>query len=153
MQLGSLLLNVKFVVLIKFKPMDKNTYYFSHDFNASDDVKVLFLRQELGMEGVGIYWYIVEKLAQAGGRLPLKVIPVLAMQMQTTDTKVGAVIKSFDLFEVSEYEFFSNRLLKTIQLFDSVKKRLSAGGKKGMEARWGNKKDKPETKRHKPTDW
>jgi len=45
--------------------MKKNTYYFSHDYNAANDVKVLFLRQQLGMEGYGIYWYLVESLASA----------------------------------------------------------------------------------------
>lgn len=122
-----------------------NSYYFSHDYNASDDVKILFLRQELGMEGVGIYWYIVEKLAQAGGKLPLKIIPVLAMQMQTSDTKVTAVIQSFDLFEVAEQLFFSNRLVHFIEEHMSKHLAQSNGGKKGMAKRWnknnGGKKD------------
>ena len=48
------------------------SYYFSHDYTASEDVKILYLRQELGMEGYGIYWFIVERLAVAGGRLQLK---------------------------------------------------------------------------------
>lgn len=119
-----------------------NSYYFSHDYNASDDVKILFLRQELGMEGVGIYWYIVEKLAQAGGKLPLKIIPVLAMQMQTSDTKVTAVIQSFDLFEVAEQLFFSNRLIHFIEEHMSKHLAQSNGGKKGMAKRWGNNNNK-----------
>lgn len=107
--------------------------YFSHDYTASDDVKMLFLRQSLGMEGVGIFWYIIERMAQAGGRLPLKIIPVLSMQMQVTETKVQGVVNNFDLFELEQDDFFSRRLLQTIDL----RKLLQDSGVKGAQKRWG----------------
>ena len=75
--------------------MKKDSYYFSHDYNARNDFKCLFLRQQLGMEGYGIYWFLIESLAESGGLLPLKIVPVLAMQMQVTETKVTGVINSF----------------------------------------------------------
>ena len=108
--------------------------YFSHDYTASDDVKILFLRQSLGMEGVGIFWYIIERMAQAGGRLPLKIIPVLSMQMQVTETKVQGVVNNFELFEIEEHDFFSRRLMETIDL----RKTLQDAGIKGAAKRWGN---------------
>lgn len=111
------------------------TYYFSHDYNASEDHKILFLRQQLGMEGVGIFWYIIEKLANAKGKLPLKIIPVLAMQMQVTETKVQGVINNFDLFKIEGDKFCSNRL--NIHLNQRESK--SIGGKKGALERWKNK--------------
>lgn len=112
--------------------MAKDTFYFSHDYNARNDFKILFLRQQLGMEGYGIYWFLIESLAESGGRLPLKIIPVMAMQMQVTEVKVSAVINNFDLFEVSENEFFSTRLLNHLD----KRKLLSEKGKKGAENRW-----------------
>lgn len=112
--------------------------YFSHDYTASDDVKILFLRQSLGMEGVGIFWYIIERMAQAGGRLPLKIIPVLSMQMQVTETKVQGVVNNFDLFEVQDPDFFSRRLMETIDL----RKTLQESGVKGAAKRWGNIENK-----------
>ena len=108
--------------------------YFSHDYTASDDVKILFLRQSLGMEGVGIFWYIIERMAQAGGRLPLKIIPILSMQMQVTETKVQGVVNNFELFEIEEHDFFSRRLMETIDL----RKTLQDAGIKGAAKRWGN---------------
>jgi len=108
--------------------------YFSHDYTASDDVKILFLRQSLGMEGVGIFWYIIERLAQAGGKLPLKIIPVLSMQMQVTETKVQAVLHQFELFEVEEIHFFSRRLNESLNL----RKTLQDAGAKGAAKRWAN---------------
>lgn len=108
------------------------SFYFPHDYNASNDVKILLLRQQLGMEGYGTFWFIIEHLAQSGGKLPLKIIPVIAMQCQTQEAKVNAIINAYELFEVTENEFFSRRLNKHVQ----VRKKLSKQGKKGAESRW-----------------
>ena len=86
--------------------MEKNTFWFKHDYNANNDYKILFLRQQLGIEGYGIYWYLIEKLADSGGFLPLKIIPVLSLQMQTNEAKVDAVIRMFELFEIDNENFF-----------------------------------------------
>jgi hypothetical protein len=112
--------------------MKKDTYYFSHDYNAASDHKILYLRQQLGMEGYGIYWYLIEQLAQSGGKLPIKIIPVLAMQMQVTETKVAAVINSFELFFVCDTNFESNRLNRHLTERNS----FSEFGKKGALTRW-----------------
>jgi len=93
---------------------------------------MLFLRQQLGMEGYGIYWFLIESLAESGGKLPLIIIPVMAMQMQVTEVKVSAVINSFDLFQVTDNEFFSIRLLNHLD----KRKLLSDKGKKGALKRW-----------------
>ena len=113
----------------------QKAFYFQHDYNASNDHKILFLRQQLGIEGYGIYWYVVEQLAQSGGKLPLKIIPVLAMQIQTPQDKVVAVIKNYDLFTIEDDIFFSMRLMKQIQFRET----LSIEGKKGAMARWSKK--------------
>ena len=108
------------------------SYYFQHDYHASNDAKVLFLRQQLGMEGYGIYWFIIEQLAQAGGRLPLKIIPVLAMQSQTQETKVKAVIEGYELFQIIEKHFFSIRLNGHLD----IRKQLSEMGREGAKKKW-----------------
>ena len=114
--------------------MKKDTYYFSHDYNARNDFKILYMRQELGMEGYGIYWSLIETLADAGGILPLKIIPVLAKQMDTSEVKVKAVVTGYDLFEIRENEFYSQRLLTHLELRNC----LSNAGKIGAEKRWKN---------------
>lgn len=108
--------------------------YFPHDYNAAQDVKCLFLRQQLGMEGYGIFWFLIENLANSGGTLPLKIIPVLAMQMQMPEVKVKAVIMNFELFQLTEDEFFSARLNTHLDL----RKTLSDAGKTGSVKRWAN---------------
>jgi hypothetical protein len=115
--------------------MKKSTYYFSHDYNAANDVKILFMRQQLGMEGYGIYWYLIEHLADAGGRLPLKIIPVLAMQMQSQEIKIRAVISEFELFEIVDDIFFSIRLLNNLDRVNDLKINNSIKGKLSAEKR------------------
>jgi hypothetical protein len=114
--------------------MKSKSYYFSHDYNAANDTKILFLRHQLGMEGYGIYWFLIERLADAGGKMPLDLIPILSMQMQSTDVKVKGVITQFDLFTIEEGEFWSERLQKHLGL----REKLSQSGKNGAENRWGN---------------
>jgi hypothetical protein len=115
--------------------MKSNTYYFSHDYNAANDTKILFLRHQLGMEGYGIYWYLIEQLANAGGKLPLELIPVLAMQMHCTDVKVNGVLMNFDLFTIESGEFWSHRLQDHLDL----RLKLSESGKTGANNRWANR--------------
>ena len=114
--------------------MKGNSFYFSHDYNAANDTKILFLRHQLGMEGYGIYWFLIERLADAGGKLPIELIPVLAMQMQSTDVKVKGVITQFDLFKIVKGEFWSERLQDHLQL----RQKLSESGKNGAANRWAN---------------
>ena len=115
--------------------MKSSTYYFSHDYNAANDTKILFLRHQLGMEGYGIYWYLIEQLANAGGKLPLELIPVLAMQMHCTDVKVNGVLMNFDLFTIESGEFWSHRLQDHLEL----RLKLSQSGKTGANNRWKNR--------------
>ena len=108
------------------------SFYFQHDYNAASDSKILFLRHQLGMEGYGVYWFIIEQLAQADGILPLRIIPVLAMQTQVPEAKVKAVVEGYELFEITEDNFFSSRLNKHL----NIRKILSEKGKEGAEKRW-----------------
>lgn len=114
--------------------------YFSHDYNASDDVKMLLLRQAHGMAGIGIYWYIIERLAQAGGKLPIKIIPILSDQMKVPEAMVTEVVKDFDLFVLKSGQFSTNRLTNFLNQYATTIMKKSDGGKKGMETRWHSKK-------------
>jgi len=41
----------------------KETFYFSHDNNAFNDDKILELRFDMGIEGYGLFWAVIEFLA------------------------------------------------------------------------------------------
>lgn len=90
------------------------------------------------MEGVGIFWFIIEKLAQSGGNLPMKVVPVLAMQMHIKDELVNEVINDFDLFVIQENSFYSERLNTSL----NIRKTLVEAGTNGANKRWNKEKTK-----------
>jgi uncharacterized protein YdaU (DUF1376 family) len=98
---------------------------------------------QLGMEGYGIYWYLIESLAESGGTLPLQLIPVLAMQMHTTEAKVNAVVNAFSLFDIVEEQFFSIRLNEHLDKVNQLRLSASARGKLSAEKRKSTKNQLP----------
>lgn len=86
--------------------------YFSHDSNAKDDPKMIKLIDQLGLEGYGAFWVLIELLReQPNYRLPLAAVPRISRTYNITDTKLMVVIKSFQLFDNDEVYFFSPSLL------------------------------------------
>lgn len=110
----------------------KDAYYFSHDANSQDDPKCMLLIDQLGMEGYGIFWALIEKLRnEKDYKLPLNIINSLARRWGTSKEKVESVIKNYSLFIVEKDLFFSIRLQRSMEE-KSEKARLSAS------YRWDN---------------
>lgn len=42
----------------------KESYYFPHDYNATQDPKMMFLLSKCGLSGIGLYWILIEILHQ-----------------------------------------------------------------------------------------
>lgn len=109
--------------------MKKDAYYFSHDANSQDDPKCMLLIDQLGMEGYGIFWALIERLRQEKEyKLPFAIIPSLARRWATSKEKVEVVIKNFELFVILDDCFFSERLkksmeLKSLKALESINKR------------------------------
>lgn len=110
----------------------KDAYYFSHDANAQDDPKCMVLIDQLGMEGYGIFWALIEKLrAEKDYKLPLITIEPFAKRWGTSKEKINAVIKNYNLFIIeNETFFYSERLKNSMELKSSS---ASINAKK----RWG----------------
>lgn len=90
----------------------KYNQYFTHDSNAKDDPKCVMLIEQLGMEGYGIYWMLVETLRdQPNYRYPINLLSALARRYNTTHEKIKAVVCSYNLFVVDGEEFFFSRSL------------------------------------------
>lgn len=122
---------------------EKESYYFSHDSNARNDVKIIKLRRQLGLEGYGLYWCLIEMLRDTPDyKLPIDAIDDIAFILNISKEKVETVINNYELFVVNEQQFFSERLIRNIEKYIDTKKRLSEAGKIGMKNRY-DKKDKP----------
>jgi hypothetical protein len=110
----------------------KDAYYFSHDSNARNDIKILRLRRSLGLEGYGIYFCLIEMLREQDDyKMSMSSIPDVAFELHASDEKVKAVICAFDLFVIDNDEFFSARLNRSMEEYKSLKTKLSEAGRKG----------------------
>lgn len=110
--------------------MSTNAYYFSHDSNAKDDPKCMLLIDQLGLEGYGIFWVLIEVLReQPEYQYPLNLVPILARRYNTTAEKMMTVIKNYNLFEFNEENsFFSlslNKRMNKVQI--GIEQRRNAG--------------------------
>lgn len=120
--------------------MNKDCYYFTHDSNAKDDPKCVLMIEQLGMEGYGIYWMLVETLRdQPDYTYPVANIPALARRYNTSAEKVRTVVYNYELFTVKDDRiFFSESLNRRMQAFNERRAKRSEAGRLGMARRWGD---------------
>lgn len=102
----------------------KDTYYFSHDYNARSDPKIKRLLSKLGITGYGVYWAIVEDLYNNANALPSD-YGTIAYDLRCEVSMIKSIIEDFDLFEISG-EYFGS---------PSVERRLNKRSEKSSKAR------------------
>ncbi len=115
----------------------KDAYYFSHDSNAKDDPKCIMLIEQLGLEGYGIFWILVETLRdQPMYRYPLTLLPALARRFNTTSDKMKVVVSNYGLFQVEDEEFFFSQSLRSrMEDYDRKRELARIAGKKSAQKR------------------
>ncbi len=116
--------------------MAKDAFYFPHDSNARDDPKCSLLIEQLGLEGFGIFWVLIEILReQPSYRYPLALIPVIARKYNTTSEKIRVVIGNYGLFTIDADEFFSLSLNRRMERIEKLRELNRIKGKKSGERR------------------
>lgn len=115
--------------------------YFAHDFGARNDPKMQHLLMEMGYEGIGLYWSVIELLYEQGGYLPLTMLRSLSFSLRVEETTLRKLIEEFGLFESDDEEFWSDSALARMGEMDLQRERRSAAGRKGNEQRWGESHD------------
>jgi len=115
----------------------KDAYWFTHDSNAKDDPKCMLLIDQLGLEGYGIYWLLVETLRdQPDYKYPLVLLPVLAKRYQTSGEKMKAVVLNYELFQIEDDKFFfSPSLNNRMKKWEKKREQCSIAGTKSGEVR------------------
>lgn len=128
---------------MKTKPL-----YFRHDFTAADDDKILALRMDMGYQGYGLFWAIVEYLAQNGGSYKVARLPQLYYKLQANPIEVNRVLNDFELFEIDQEEgTITNRRLTDFLEQDLAKRSiLSANAKQKQNKSKVKVKQKKEAK-------
>ena len=116
--------------------MGKQAFYFSHDYNARNDEKILELRAEFGPEGYGVFWMMVETMAEnENSGVKATLLGGLSLGFGVAKDKLISIIckcLELKLFYEEEGYYFSNRLLS----HKEMRKILSENGKKGAEKKW-----------------
>ena len=106
--------------------------YFSHDFSARSDRKLVKLAMKHGMEGVGSFWCIVEMLFEEQGTIMLSECERIAFELRVDYSLIESLLNDFDLFQKDENCFWSESVNKRIESQILV----SNGAKKAANTRW-----------------
>lgn len=112
--------------------MSKETFWFSHDFNARNDPKIQKLVRRHGMAGYGIFWCIVEMLQEQDGYLPLSDCEDFAYSLRIENDIFYSVLNDFGLFQKDDARFWSMSALDRI----AIRKAKSNKAKESAAERW-----------------
>lgn len=133
----------------------KNANWFEHDYNARNDQKILMLRAEYGMEGYGIYWSLIETMAEDKGEIDRVAIGGLSLGYGVPKDRLKNVLDfcvKIGLFSGNENKVFSKRIKAHLE----GRKLFQRKGLEGARKRWGNSppnaKDKTRQEKEKKTN-
>ena len=121
--------------------MKKDTYYFSHDANAQNDEKCLYLISKFGMSGYGLFWAFIEAMHDTvEGKLDCKLLDGFCIRFNTPNELLYQFYNTaieINLFVTDGSKYWSERVLQNKVLFEQKKAKKSMAGIAGMQSRWG----------------
>jgi hypothetical protein len=116
----------------------KEAYYFSHDSNARGDLKCSALIRDFGYEGYGLFWALIEILAEQDGyRLKKfgKLYEGLAYQLKVDAERfrsiIEALLRDYELLVQDENYIWSESLLRRKEFQEQRRQERSESGKRG----------------------
>lgn len=110
----------------------RKTYYFSHDYNARNDPKMIKLLMNHGIAGIGIFWNIAEMLYEQNGYLEISEYNRIAFELRTDENIIKEIIEKSGLFKLNATKFFSESILRRLKMI----KNKSEQAKKSVGYRW-----------------
>lgn len=113
--------------------------YFSHDADARNDAKILNVRMKYGAEGYGIYFMLLERLRTEKDYIGVADYNALAFDLRVSAGAIKDIINNFGLFCLTEDggAFYSESLIRRMEIMESKSKKRSEAAKKAAAARWG----------------
>jgi hypothetical protein len=115
--------------------MAKETFYFSHDYNARSDEKIKRLIRKHGLLGYGVFWSIIEDLYNNANALLLD-YEGISFELRVDENIVKSILNDFDLFVFDGNYFGSLSVQKRIDERNERSKRASETANK----RWNKMK-------------
>ena len=114
----------------------KDSYYFSHDYNARNDEKIKNLLREHSMVGYGLFWAIVEELYNNANAMRTH-YKGIAYDLRSDEHLVKSVVEDFGLFVIKDGFFMSTSIQRRIE----QREEKSAKAKGSAEIRWKKSKE------------
>ncbi len=111
----------------------KQAYYFPHYIGARNDRKIKRVRKDLGIEGYGAFFMLLEILREEENlKFPFKDIDILADDFVISEAKLKTIVLNYELFEVENTSsgeiFFSPKQIKYLEpYFRQREQRRQAG--------------------------
>lgn len=109
----------------------KETFYFSHDYNARSDEKIKRLIRNHWVTWYWIYWAIIEDLYNNANALHLD-YEQIAFDLRTKIEIIESIINKFDLFIIKWNYFYS----KSVWARLDQRNAKSEKARKSAEVRW-----------------
>lgn len=114
----------------------KDLPYITHDFGARNDPKLMDLQMDMGGQGLGIFWCLVEMLWENGGAIPANYKSIAFALRWCKAAEVEKVVTGYGLFEVADGAITSHSASARIKQMRASFGAKSIAGKKGAERRW-----------------
>lgn len=125
-------------------PMTK--LYFRHDFHARNDPQLLDINMALGMEGIGIYWTLLEMFFENEGFVNEKELKLMCFEVHVDFSKAKKVLDMAG-FVNNNGVYSKEGVIKRINKREETSKKM----KDRANTRWNNNTSK---KREAPVpDW
>ena len=106
--------------------------YFSHDYNARSDPKLINVQIKMGQEGIGIFWCLIEMMYEQNGYLLHSQYVCYAFALHTDSEKINTLVSNFDLFESDSVGFWNESVRRRIDM----RKEKSEVGRISANKRW-----------------
>ena len=89
--------------------------YFSHNYYARNDPKMVKLMMRYALLGIGAYWCIVEMLYENGGYILRSEYERISFELHSDYETIKDIIENFELFAFKGEKFYSNTVLRRLK--------------------------------------
>ena len=112
--------------------------YFSHDSNARNSDKLMRVRMDLGAEGYGIFFMLIERLREEKDYKSVVDYKLLKFDLDADSEKIKQVVENYDLFKFTEdgKYFYSDSFNDRMEMMDVRAQQRISKAKKAANARW-----------------
>ena len=86
--------------------------YFSHDISSRQDSAIIRLLIQLGWEGYGLFWAIVEYMHK--NQFAVEDETLIAYDLRVEQEKIHQIMNDFGLFRVIDGYYISDRILRNL---------------------------------------